>query len=159
MDVYETKPARGSSYIPTPTRYSNAKCGLINIKNTDDECFRWCMLYHQSKKEKNCDRLTVLSKIENKYDFSMIDYPATYDDIAKFEEINKVCIYIYAVDEENKIVPDKPGDAKYILNDLIYLLRIEHDSHSYYIYIKHIDRLFNLHDHIDDHDKKNMSHL
>jgi hypothetical protein len=48
MDTFKIKAARGSSWIPTPERYSNAKCGLINIKNEDQECFKWCMKYHQS---------------------------------------------------------------------------------------------------------------
>ena len=51
MDTYKIKAARGSSWIPTPERYSNAKCGLINIKNEDQECFRWCMRYHQSPQQ------------------------------------------------------------------------------------------------------------
>ena len=32
INTYKIKPERGSSYIPTPAKYSNAKCGLINIK-------------------------------------------------------------------------------------------------------------------------------
>ena len=33
IDMFETKPLRGSAYIPTSEKYSNAKCGLINIRN------------------------------------------------------------------------------------------------------------------------------
>ena len=40
MDTLKIKAARRSSWIPTPERYSNAKCGLINIKNEDQECFK-----------------------------------------------------------------------------------------------------------------------
>ncbi|MFM7984580.1 MAG: hypothetical protein ACKPKO_35160, partial [Candidatus Fonsibacter sp.] len=29
IDVFETKPIRASSYIPTPAKYSHSKCGLI----------------------------------------------------------------------------------------------------------------------------------
>ena len=29
---------------------ANPKCGLINIQNKDNECFRWCMKYHQAGK-------------------------------------------------------------------------------------------------------------
>jgi len=36
--IYETKPLRASSYIPTPEKYTNPKCGLINIKNEDQRC-------------------------------------------------------------------------------------------------------------------------
>ncbi|MFM7988997.1 MAG: hypothetical protein ACKPKO_57760, partial [Candidatus Fonsibacter sp.] len=60
IDVFETKPIRASSYIPTPAKYSNPKCGLINIHKEDDECFKWCMLYHQSDKGKHDTRLSAL---------------------------------------------------------------------------------------------------
>ena len=46
-DMDKTKPSRASSYIALPNKYQNAKCGLINIKNTED----YCTLYHQSKKK------------------------------------------------------------------------------------------------------------
>jgi hypothetical protein len=59
IESFTTKVARGSSYIPTPAPYNNPKCGLINIKNDDQECFKWCLKYHQSNKSKNDDRLSV----------------------------------------------------------------------------------------------------
>ena len=44
VEVFKIRPTRGSSYIPTPTRFSNPKCGLINIRNEDNQCFKWCMM-------------------------------------------------------------------------------------------------------------------
>ena len=61
-DVAQTNPARGSSYIPTPERFAHPKCGLINIRNTDQRCFAYCMKYHQSEKKKTDHRITVLDK-------------------------------------------------------------------------------------------------
>ena len=58
------------------------------------------------------------------------------------------------MDEDNNIRTEKKGDFDYITNDIIYLLRIEQDTKSHYIYIKHIERLFNLHSSGDDKDKK-----
>ena len=52
IDMFETRPVRGSSYIPTPERLANAKCGLINIHNEDHECFKWCVRYHHSPQGK-----------------------------------------------------------------------------------------------------------
>ena len=52
LEIFSVNSVRGSCYIPTPEKYSNPKCGLINIKNDDNECFKWRMLYHQSKQEK-----------------------------------------------------------------------------------------------------------
>ena len=57
IESFSVKPVRGSSYIPTPLRFSNSRCGLINIKNDDNECFKWCMKYHQTNKIKNDDRI------------------------------------------------------------------------------------------------------
>ena len=51
--THTLKAARGSSYIPTPAKWAHPKCGLINIQNHDQECVRWCMLYHQSEKGKD----------------------------------------------------------------------------------------------------------
>ena len=37
---------------------------------------------------------------------------------------------------------------------MIYLLRVNDEEKSHYIYIQHIDRLLNLHTHIEDKDKR-----
>ena len=37
--VYE--PTKGSSYIPVPTELKHSRKGLVNLKNEDNECFRW----------------------------------------------------------------------------------------------------------------------
>ena len=70
IEAFTTKVARGSSYIPTPVPFNNSRCGLVNIINHDLECFRWCMRYHQTKQSKNDDRISVLSKLSDKYDYS-----------------------------------------------------------------------------------------
>ena len=46
INITTYKPLNGSSYIELPTEFRNPKEGLINIKNKDDECFRWCHIRH-----------------------------------------------------------------------------------------------------------------
>jgi hypothetical protein len=58
------------------------------------------------------------------------------------------------LDENSSSGSEKKGDFDYMTNDIIYLLRVEQDDKSHYIYIKHIERLFNLHHHVEDKDKK-----
>jgi hypothetical protein len=68
IECVSIRVSRGASYIPTPAPYNNAKCGLINIKNeSDEECFKWRVKYHQTKQEKNDDRVSVLKKIDDKF--------------------------------------------------------------------------------------------
>jgi len=67
-----TKNRKGSSYIKSVTW---KKQGLINIQNDDNECFKWCVLYHQTPKANHCERLSVLRKVQNKYSFEGLTYP------------------------------------------------------------------------------------
>ena len=57
INVTTYKPLNGSSYIELPMELRNPKKGLINIKNEDDECFRWCHIRHLNSKEKNPQRI------------------------------------------------------------------------------------------------------
>ena len=66
IEILPIKPIRGGTYISLPKTYINPKCGLMNIQNTDEECFRYCMLYHQSAQGKNDERISKLNKINEK---------------------------------------------------------------------------------------------
>ena len=79
ISVYAVRRSKGSSYIPTPAPYNNANCGLINIQNSDEKCFYWCMKYHQSSKIKHMDRITVLSKLDKcDYNYENVNFERSY---------------------------------------------------------------------------------
>ena len=42
LNVVKYEPMKGSSYMKLPTELRNSAKGLINMKNEDNECFRWC---------------------------------------------------------------------------------------------------------------------
>ena len=47
----------GSSYIELPTELRNSKKGLINTKNKNEECFRWCHIRHLNPQIKYPERI------------------------------------------------------------------------------------------------------
>ena len=51
------KPMRGSSYIPLPNAVRN-KNAVINVKNKDDECFKWAATRALNPVEKHPERIT-----------------------------------------------------------------------------------------------------
>ena len=46
INITKYEPLKGKSYIQLPVELRNASKGLINIKNEDNECFRWCHIRH-----------------------------------------------------------------------------------------------------------------
>ena len=81
--------------------------------------------------------------MEDKYNYEGVNYPASYDDIKIFEENNKIGVVVYAIDEQNSIIKEYHGNKEYLLNERIYLLRIEDKEKSHFVYIKHFHRLLN----------------
>ena len=57
INVTTYKPLNGSSYIDLPIELQNPAKGLINIKNKDDECFRWCHIRHLTPQKTNPQRI------------------------------------------------------------------------------------------------------
>ena len=42
LDVANYESLPGSSYIILPPELNNLKKGLLNLKDKDNECFKWC---------------------------------------------------------------------------------------------------------------------
>ena len=71
--------------------------------------------YTIKRNKKNSDRITVLRKVQDKYDYSdILTYPVTFEDIEKFENTNKICIYVYEICDGGDIIICKAGNSKYI---------------------------------------------
>ena len=51
------KPLKGSSYIPLPAELASKKA-IINLKNDDEECFKWCVTRALNPTEDNPHRIT-----------------------------------------------------------------------------------------------------
>ena len=52
----------GSSYIPLPPKLNNPKKGLINIKNKDIECFKWCHIRFLNPTNRHPERINKQDK-------------------------------------------------------------------------------------------------
>ena len=87
IHTVDFNPMRGSSYIPLPDWISRKKA-IINIRNTGDKCFLWCVLRYLDPKAKNDDRLTDLKEKELTLNTKGIKFPMKVKDITKFEALN-----------------------------------------------------------------------
>ena len=141
--IYKNKNLTGSGYVKTPEEIDNKRNGLVNIKNEDNECFKWCMKFHQSENQLDkASRLTALKKIDDKYNYENINYPVGMEDINTFECNNSVVkINVFMYDNNKKEIQLlRRSNSKG--TDLINLLLINDDTNEHYTYIKNMSNLF-----------------
>jgi hypothetical protein len=99
------------------------------------------MLYHQSVQEKEGQQTTALDKIEDKYDYGAMTYPASLADIQQFEEDNEITINIFKPHGANEIINLQDGNVEHCRNGMVNLLFIEEGDKAHYIYIKKLEHL------------------
>ena len=87
INIVKYKPFKGSSYIELPLEIRNPAKGLINLKNKDNECFRWCHICHLNPQTKNPQRIKKCDKeyIE-KLDYVGIKFPVIVNQYNKTEK-------------------------------------------------------------------------
>ena len=96
INVILYKPLNGSSYIELPTELRNPKKGLINIKNKDDECFRWCHIRHLNREEKDPQKIKKEGKkMINEMNYDGIDFPLSQIHYNKVEKQNSIRINVF----------------------------------------------------------------
>lgn len=122
--------------------------GLINIKNDDYMCFKYCVNYHFLSKTivKNAERVSALKKV-NHYNFEKMNFPCGMNDVKRFERNNKV-ISINVFSEEDKIIK-KIYSSSNDSDDVCNLFMKETNDGNNFFYIK------NMNSFIRDECKKN----
>ena len=134
LNIVKYKPMSGSSYIQLPSELRNGKKGLINLKNMDNECFRWCHIRHLNPQDKDPQRIKKTDKqyIE-KLDYSGIEFPVNVKQFNKIEKQNKINISVFGY-EEKQPFPIYVSKEKF--EDHMELLLITKDENKHYILIK-----------------------
>ena len=142
INIVNYSPLKGSSYIKLPQELRNSAKGLINMKNKDNECFRWCHIRHLNPQDKDPQRIKKTDKqyIE-KLDYSSIEFPVTVKQINKIEKQNNICINLFGY-EENQKFPIYISKEKY--QDHMELLLITEGENKHYVLIKDFNKfMFN----------------
>ena len=142
INIVNYNPLKGSSYIELPQELRNSAKGLINMKNKDNECFRWCHIRHLNPQDKDPQRIKKTDKqyIE-KLDYSSIEFPVTVKQINKIEKQNNICINLFGY-EEKQTFPIYISKEKY--QDHMELLLITEGENKHYVLIKDFNKfMFN----------------
>ena len=138
INVIKYKPLRGNSYIPLPKELQNSSKGIINMKNNDNECFRWChirSLWPQNKhpeRIKECDK-----KYVEKLDYSGIEFPVSVKQYNKIEKQNNIRINVFGYEKKQKH-PIYVSKEKF--NSCLNLLLITEGEVGHYCLLKDFNK-------------------
>ena len=101
LNIVKYKPLKGSSYIQLPQELRNSAKGLINMKNGDNQCFRWCHIRHLNPQDKDPQRIKKTDKqyIE-KLDYSGIEFPVNVKQFNTIEKQNNINISIFGYEDQ-----------------------------------------------------------
>ena len=137
LNIANYSPLKGSSYIELPPEIKMSK-GLINIKNEDNECFRWCHIRHLIPQNKNPQRITKTDKnFIKQLDYSNIEFPVTVKQINKIEKQNDIRIKLFGYEEKQKF-PIYISQEKF--QDHLELLLINKDKKNHYVLVKNFNK-------------------
>ena len=104
LNIAQYQPMKGSSYIKLPQELRNSKNGLINMKNEDNECFRWCHIRCLNPQDKDPQRIKKSDKeYINKLDYSGIEFPVTTKQHNKIEKQNEININVFGYENNTTI--------------------------------------------------------
>ena len=113
-------------------RYYNARCGLIDIKNTSENASHGArdIISPTTPTIRSCFRT---EKGQGQIQLRGYGILVDYKSIESCAYLNKLCICVHNIDEDSKIRRSKAGKVEYLALDRFYLLRIQHEYTCHYI--------------------------
>ena len=104
IHTVEYVPLRGSSFIPLPKALADKKA-IINLRNKDNQCFKWSVTRGLHPCEDHPERITKdLKLLAEKLNWNGITFPAALNQIGKFEKQNPT-ISVNVFGYENSVYP------------------------------------------------------
>ena len=100
LNIVKYKPLKGSYYIQLPQELRNSAKGLINMKNKDNECFRWCHIRHLNPQDKDPQRIKNTDKQHiEKLNYSGIEFPVNVKQYNKIEKQNNINVNVFGYED------------------------------------------------------------
>jgi hypothetical protein len=125
-------PYGGGSYIETPKELSNSMKGLMNIKNEDESCFWYTLIYglNREKIMKDPQRVTKYKQLLNSIIIPKdmtIEEPPNYHEFHKVANANSINLDISYTTTKNptQITPFYNSKNTDLNKRTVYMLRLE----------------------------------
>ena len=136
----ELDPLRGSAYIPLP-RWIQTGRAVVNVADTDDDCFREDILAGMHPVDVHADRRGKYIEHMGKCDFSSLSFPTPLQSVGPFALGNNMSINVYGVDDDNKVIYPLRVSSTLVPDRHVDLLLFERDGAQHYATTTDFSRL------------------
>ena len=145
-NIFNYQPLNAGSYMKLPKGVMNKK-GLTNMRNEDNECFRWCHIRHLHPQDNHPERIKKIDKkYVNQLDYTGITFPVTIKQIPRIEDQNNIRISVFAYEErenmfgkmEKNLMPLYISTKK--CEDHMELLLVTVDGNNHYVLINDFNK-------------------
>ena len=134
-------PLNAGSYIDLPANLKNKKA-IINMKNQDNECFKWCVLRALNPKNNHPERVDkdLISK-QDTLNMKGIKYPVSFRDIDRFESLNpNISITVLGYNQDERVYPLKVSNFTGCEHDITLML-LKDGENSHYCLVNNMSAL------------------
>jgi len=133
------RPLQGSTYVKSPKALMD-KRAVLNIKNTDEYCFLYCILAHIHYVKRNAENPNQYLQYFKELKYSNLTFPLKVSDVSKFEDMNDSIAVNVLFYENKEIIPLYPSphrNRKHHVN----LLLLESEGKFHYTLVRNLSRL------------------
>lgn len=130
VQIFKYEPLRGSAPLALP-KMLQKKRSIVNIRNADDQCFKWAILsalHHDEVRAENRNKVTDVASYRrwaNELNFDDIEFPMRLNQIEKFMEQNEgIAVNVYYFDSKEKRICPLFLALKPLVNKYVHLLMI-----------------------------------
>ena len=142
INMINYNPLSASSWIELD-KFLIKKKAIINMKNNDNECFKWCVTRALNMKNKDNERIDKeLIEKSKELNWKGIEFPFELNQIAKFEKNNPDISVTVCRFKDKKSIPMNQL-KNYGRKHHIDLLLISNEETNHYCLIKNFSRLMN----------------
>ena len=97
--MYE--PTKGSLYVPLPAELQKSRKGLVNPKNEDNGCFRWCHIRCLNPQEKDAQRIKKTDrKMVEELNYQGVESPIATKHYGKIEAQNSINVNVFGYEDK-----------------------------------------------------------
>ena len=129
---------RAGHFMKLLAKLKNKK-GIINMKNTDEQCFKFCVTRALFPVKEHPERITAeLRKQAETLNWSGISFPTPFNEISKFEQNNPgLAVNVFGF-EDGEVFPIRPSEEKGKMIDLFWF---KEGKNTHFCLIKDFNRL------------------